>query len=294
MGSPEFAVPTLEALLACDVHEVVAVYTQPPREKKRGRQVLPTPVHILAEQHNIPVHCPLSLKEEAEQQTFAAYEVDVAVVVAYGLLLPTAILEGTTHGCINIHPSDLPRWRGAAPIARTILAGDTRTAMCIMQMDEGLDTGPVLDRTAYDIPAGTTTGQLHDAMARLGAERLLHVLHHYGEITPQPQHESGACYAKKIQKSEALLDFTQDAAIVLQQILGLSPYPGAYFLHNGERIKILDATMDISHHISPGTLHIEDKKLQIGCKNGSIFPTMVQKPGKKPQSVNAFLNGFRV
>jgi len=281
MGTPHFAVPALEALIA--QHQVVAVYSQPPRPAGRGMKETPSPVQLLAEKHNIPVHTPVSLKSAGEQEKFKALDADVAVVVAYGLLLPQAILNGTKHGCINIHPSALPRWRGAAPIQRTIMAGDSYTDICIMKMDAGLDTGPVMLRHVVMIPEGTTAGQLHDQIAQEAPKQLLQALAQLANgtasFTPQP--EEGVTYAHKITKEEARIDLSLPVKEVLQKILGLSPFPGAFFEHKGERIKIFHATLDRTN------------AFPIACADGVIYPTELQRAGGKRMGVDEFLAGFQ-
>jgi len=281
MGTPEFAVPALEALT--QHHDVVAVYSQPPRPAGRGLKETPSPVQLLAEKHNIPVFTPTSLKTPEAQEQFRAHGADVAVVVAYGLLLPQAILDGTKHGCINIHPSALPRWRGAAPIQRTIMAGDPFTDICIMKMDAGLDTGDVLMRHVRMIVPGTTAGELHDVLAKESAPLLLQTLGQIsnGTATPVKQSEDGVTYANKISKEEAQLDFSQPAEKVLQKILGLSPFPGAYFEHGGERIKIYHASLT------------EKNNFPLQCNPGVIYPTELQRPGKKRMKIDEFLVGYK-
>lgn len=281
MGTPDFAVPALEALIGA--HQVVAVYSQPPRPAGRGLKDTPSPVQLLAEKHRIPVHTPISLKSAEEQQKFRDLNADIAVVVAYGLLLPQAILSGTKHGCINIHPSALPRWRGAAPLQRTIMAGDSFTDICIMQMDAGLDTGDVLKRHAHVIAPGTTAGELHDMLARESAPVLLETLAEIANGTAKPvkQSDDGVTYASKISKEEAKLDFNAPAEQVLNKILGLSPFPGAYFEHGGERIKIYNASLT------------EKNAFPLQCNPGALYPTELQRPGKKRMKIDEFLVGYQ-
>jgi len=281
MGTPEFAVPSLEALIASG-HEILAVYSQPPRPAGRGLKDTPSPVHLLAEKHGIPVLTPTSLKSADAQMQFKNFNADIAVVVAYGLLLPQAILEGTRLGCVNIHPSALPRWRGAAPIQRTIMAGDSFTDICIMQMNAGLDTGDVLLRRVHMIAPGTTAGQLHDQLAQEAPALLLQALDQLANGTAKPvtQPADGVTYATKISKEEAQLDFSQPAEIILQKILGLSPFPGAYFDYHGERIKIYNASLT------------EENAMPLACNPGVIYPTELQRPGKKRMKTAEFLAGF--
>ena len=287
MGTPHFAVPTLQALID-SAHEVIAVYSQPPRPAGRGQKLTASPVHQLAEAHGITVHTPVSLKNPEAQQIFSAYQADAAIVAAYGLLLPQAILDAPKQGCINIHPSNLPRWRGAAPLQRTIMAGDTETAMCIMQMEAGLDTGPVLLRQPISIPPGTTTAMLHDQMSHLGATSLLKVLNELPALTAQFQSAEGVTYATKISKAEARIDWKQPAQHVQQLVLGLNPAPGAYFSHGGEHIKVLLGEA-VANQGSPGTLIAE---ATIACGEGALRLIEIQRPGKKPQPISEALRGW--
>lgn len=295
MGTPLFALPALEALIASG-HEVVAAYTQPPRPAGRGMKLTPSPIQQLAEKHGIPVHIPVSLKDEHEQAVFTAYHADVAVVAAYGLLLPPAILAGTRHGCINIHPSDLPRWRGAAPLHRTILAGDTVTACCIMQMDAGLDTGPVLARAAYPIPDGTTTGALHDTMAQMGARMVLDVLRELETSRAQatPQNDVGATYAAKLTKADQPINWNQPARDIRQQVLALCPVPGAVTALNGEWIKVSAVSIEPGDAAqAPGTLL--DDQLLVNAGDGQALRLLqLQRAGKPRQDAQPFLQGFAV
>ncbi|MDE3060719.1 MAG: methionyl-tRNA formyltransferase [Pseudomonadota bacterium] len=292
MGTPEFAVPTLKALHEAG-HSIAAVYTQPPRPAGRGQKESPSPVHEYALAHGLPVFTPASLKSPETQAEFAAHRADAAIVAAYGLLLPKPILEAYPLGCINVHPSLLPRWRGAAPIQRTVMAGDKETGIVIMQMDEGLDTGDMLLIERYAIPEGTTAGELHDTLAEKAGPLVLRTLQGLqdGSIVPLPQGESGVTYAKKISKQEAAIDWNQDAERIYHHILGLSPHPGAYFMFGGEHIKILKAGWHPRHHShAPGT--ILDDQLHITCKTGVLHPATLQRPGKKPLAVGEFLRGF--
>ncbi len=295
MGTPEFAVPTLAALIYSP-HEVCAVYTQPPRPAHRGKKETPSPIHKLANAHDLPVYTPESLKSPAIQKEFASHGADVAVVAAYGLLLPKPILTGCRFGCVNVHPSRLPRWRGAAPIQRTVMAGDRETSICIMQMDEGLDTGDVMLEVNYPVPEEMTSGELHDTLAKEAGPIVLEVLHQLenGTITHTPQSKDGVTYAKKITKEEAHIDWGLPAREVCNAIRGLSPYPGAYFEYKDERIKILQAELreHDKHHADPGTTL--DEALHIACGAGSISPALVQRPGKKPMSVEEMLRGHAV
>jgi methionyl-tRNA formyltransferase len=290
MGTPAFALPALKALLASE-HTVVAAYSQPPRPAGRGQKLTPSPVQQLAEKHGVPVYTPTSLKSAEAQQQFAALRADIAVVTAYGLLLPQAILDAPKHGCINIHPSDLPRWRGAAPIQRTIMAGDKTTACCIMQMDAGLDTGDVLLREAYSIPHGTTAGALHDVMASIGASQVIDVL---STMPPAiTQSDSGVTYAAKITKADQWIDWAQPATGIYQQILGLSPAPGTLCRYGDEVWKIFAAEVTAQPcDAAPGTLL--DNRLLVATGQGCLRITRLQRPNKAAMDAADFLRGSPV
>ena len=252
MGTPDFSVPALDALVQAG-HDVVAAYTQPPRPAGRGKKDRPSPVQRTAETLGVPVRHPASLREVDVQDAFASLDADIAVVVAYGLILPQPILDAPRNGCLNIHASLLPRWRGAAPIHRAILAGDAETGICIMQMEAGLDTGPVLFRTALPIEPRDTTGNLHDKLARLGAENLIQTLDTLSTLTPEPQAQTGITYAEKIDKSEARIVWDKPATTIDRQIRGLSPFPGAWTTLNGKRLKLL-GSRTVDHTGAPGTV----------------------------------------
>lgn len=292
MGTPAFAVPTLQALHKAG-HDIAAIYTQPPRPAHRGQKETPSSVHGYALEHGLTVYTPASLKTPQAQEEFAAHKADIAVVVAYGLLLPKPILEAYPLGCINVHPSLLPRWRGAAPIQRTVMAGDKTTAIVIMQMDEGLDTGDMLLVKHYDIAPGTDAGILHDKLSMEAGPLVLQTLEGLKNktITPVKQPEAGVEYAKKITKEECRIDWNKPAEMIYHQILGLSPAPGAYFSFNGENIKIYDTAWDNAPTGKiPGT--VIDKRFNIACNPGIIRPTLLQRPGKKRMTVDELLNGF--
>lgn len=288
MGTPAFALPSLKALHESG-HEIIAVYTQPPRPAGRGQKETPSPVHQYAAKHGLTVLTPVSLKDKETQKIFAAHKADAAVVVAYGLLLPKPILEAYPLGCINVHPSLLPRWRGAAPIQRTIMAGDKETAICIMQMDEGLDTGDILLSEKFPIAPGTTAGALHDILAEKAGPLILKTLAE--KPTPQKQSATGVEYAKKITKAECRLDWIRPAQELYQHILGLNPVPAAFFNYNGEAIKLFAAAVE-NPWAEPGTAI--DDKLLIACGNGSLRLKELQRPGKKRMSAEEFLRGFSI
>ncbi len=296
MGTPEFAVPALDALVAAG-HDVVAAYSQPPRPGgRRGRALVPSPVQARAEALGIPVFTPVSLKSGEEQAAFAALRADVAVVAAYGLILPRAVLDAPVHGCLNIHGSLLPRWRGAAPIQRAILAGDAETGVGIMQMEAGLDTGPV--RLEGRTPIGRkTTGELTAELAEMGARLIVTVLADLDGHPPVAQPEEGVTYAAKIAKEELRLDFAQDAAAVERQVRAFNP-PGAWFEVNGERVRVLAAAV-IEHSSRPTSSgqtegQVLDDQLTITCASGAIRPTSVQRAGRGVMNLDELLRGFPV
>ena len=289
MGSPDFAVPTLDALFDAG-HEVVAVYTQPPRPAGRGRGERPTPVQERAEELGIEVRCPKSLKGGAEQQAFAELEADVAVVAAYGLILPQPILDAPMFGCLNVHCSLLPRWRGAAPAQRAIMAGDECTGVTIMQMEAGLDTGPMLLKRAVEIE-DRNAAQLTEELAKLGAAMMIEVLADLPSFEPIPQPEDGVTYAAKISKAEARIDWSRPAADLVRHVQGLAPFPGAWFEAGGERIKLL-AAEPAGDHGKPG--EVLDDRMTIACGNGTLRPTLLQRAGKGVMSAEELLRGFAI
>ena len=288
MGSPDFAVPALDALFEAG-HEIAAVYAQPPRPAGRGKKDRLTAVHARAEALGLEVRTPKSLRDPEAQAAFAALNLDVAIVAAYGLILPKPILDAPKHGCLNIHPSALPRWRGAAPIQRAVMAGDTETQICIMQMEEGLDTGPVLMREDTTIEPHETAAALHDRLAADGARLLVQTLASLDTLAPIPQSEDGVTYAKKIDKAEARIDWTRPATDLRAHIHGLSPFPGAWFDANGERIKVLlSQTEDGSG--TPGQV-LDDTGL-IDTGDGAIRLLRLQRAGKPAMDASDFLRGF--
>ncbi len=289
MGTPEFAVPTLRALVAAG-HEVVAAYTQPPRPAGRGKQDRKSPVHVAAEGLGIAVRHPASLKGMDEQAEFAALDADIAVVAAYGLILPQAVLDAPRLGCLNVHASLLPRWRGAAPIQRAILAGDAQTGVCIMQMEAGLDTGPVLKRAAVAV-GGKPAGELIGELAGVGARLLAEVLADLPSHPPVAQPQEGVTYASKIDKAESRLDFSQPAEQVTRQVRAFAPSPGAWFELEGERYRILAAEVFEGEGVAGVTL---DDRLTIACGAGSIQPTLIQRAGRPAMETAAFLRGRAV
>ena len=287
MGTPEFSVPVLEAL-ARD-HEVVCVYSQPPRPAGRGKKDRPSPVQARAEALGLAVRHPVSVRTPEAQAEFAALGADVAVVVAYGLILPQAVLDAPRHGCLNIHASLLPRWRGAAPIHRAIMAGDAETGICIMQMEAGLDTGPVLLREGTAIGAEETTGALHDRLSGMGARLIGEALARLPDLVPEVQPE-GATYAAKIDKAEARVDWTQSAVQVDRLIRGLSPFPGAWCEVAGERVKLLASRLAEGAGAPGQVLH----GFTVACGHGAVEVTEAQREGKRPAPARDILNGLQL
>jgi methionyl-tRNA formyltransferase len=287
MGTPEFSVPVLQAL--AEVHEIVAVYCQPPRPAGRGKADRPSPVQARAEALGLRVRHPVSLKGAEAQAEFAALGADIAVVVAYGLILPQAVLDAPSLGCLNIHASLLPRWRGAAPIHRAIMAGDAETGICIMQMEAGLDTGPVLLREALAIGAEETTAELHDRLSTMGSRMIMQAL----AALPLPavaQSEQGVTYASKIDKSEARVDWSRPAVEVDRLIRGLSPFPGAWCEVAGERVKLLRSRLAAGQG-GPGQVL---QGFTVACGQGAVEITLAQREGKKPMAASEVLKGLRL
>lgn len=292
MGSPDFAVPVLAALIDAG-HTVACVYAQPPRPAGRGHKERLAPVHAFAAEHGLPVRTPVSLrKSESEQDAFMAFGADAAVTAAYGLILPKRVVEAPRLGCLNVHASLLPRWRGAAPIHRAILAGDSETGITIMRMDEGLDTGPVLLTGRVPITPETTTGTLHDALAALGARLAVEALAGLaeGRIQPVPQPAEGATYAAKLEREESRLDWRQPAVDLERRIRAFQPWPGAWFEACGIRVKVLSARVEAAAGQVPGT--VLDDRLTIACGQGALRLERVQREGKGPTDAAAFLRGF--
>ena len=294
-GTPDFAVPALEALIASE-HDVVAVYTQPDRPAGRGRKLQPSPVKQVALAADIPVEQPVNFREEESRQVLAEYNADVMVVAAYGLILPQVVLDTPKAGCLNIHGSLLPRWRGAAPIHRAIQTGDKETGVTIMQMAAGLDTGDMLLKTHYAIGPEDTGQTVHDALAADGAEALLTVLAQLqeGKLTPEVQDEALTCYASKLTKAEANIDWQQSATEIDRCIRAFNPWPVAYTQKNGQAMRLLMSSVVEGKSVTAeaGTVLSEDKEgIQIACGEGVISISRLQLPGKKAMSVSEFLNG---
>jgi len=292
MGTPDFAVPTLIELAAAG-HDIAAVYTRAAKPAGRGMGLQITPIEREARRLAIPVFTPRTLKNEPEQAQFRGHEADAAVVIAYGLILPKPILEAPRLGCFNVHASLLPRWRGAAPINRAVMAGDKQTGITIMQMDEGLDTGAMALAERTPIEADDTAGGLHDVLARVGAGLMTRALvaAERGSLQLTPQPEQGVTYAEKILKSETRIDWSRPAAAVHDHIRGLSPWPGAWFEHDGVRVKVLRSMM-AQGGSEPGT--VLDDRLTIACGDGTVRLILVQRAGKQPMSADEFLRGARM
>ncbi len=297
MGTPDFAVPCLSEIIGAD-HDVVAVYTQPPRPAGRGMEERRSPVHELAEAHGIPVFTPVSFRDEGSVAAFAEHDADVAVVVAYGLILPQVVLDFPRSGCLNLHASLLPRWRGAAPIQRAIMAGDSETGVAVMQMESGLDTGPVCLVERIPINPEMNAGELHDRLATVGASLMVRALSALSRdgLVATPQDDADVTYAAKISKEEARIDWSRSAAELHDHIRGLSPWPGAWFEVDGNRavrIKVLSAAPDMSPSgAQPGT--VLDDSLTIACGSGSLKLLKVQRQGKGVMDSAALLRGFPI
>lgn len=287
MGTPDFSVSVLDALIEAG-HDVAAVYCQPPRPAGRGKKDRPTPVHAQAEALGLDVRHPISLKTAEAQRDFADLNADVAVVVAYGLLLPQAVLDAPKLGCLNIHASLLPRWRGAAPIHRAIMAGDAETGICIMQMEAGLDTGPVLMRSTLAIKDEETTAELHDRLSENGAGLIVEALAALPELTPEVQLDDGVTYAHKIDKAEARVDWTRPATDVDRQIRGLSPFPGAWTEIEGQRVKLLASRLSDGRG-TPG--EVLNDALVVACGTGAVELLRLQRAGKGAQDKETFQRG---
>ncbi|MEH6544814.1 MAG: methionyl-tRNA formyltransferase [Sneathiella sp.] len=292
MGTPDFSSQVLTALIDAG-HDIVCVYSQPPRPAGRGKNLTASPVHRLAESRSIEVRTPTSLKSEEVQTAFADLNLDVAIVVAYGLILPTAILAAPRFGCLNLHASLLPRWRGAAPIQRAIMAGDSETGVAVMQMAEGLDTGDVLSESKVSISNQTTAGSLHEELAGAGATLMVETVSRLGDpiLVAAAQSNEGVTYAEKISKSEAAIDWSRSAEELCRHIHGLSPFPGAYCTHNGTRVKLLEVTV-VKGAGEPG--QVLDNDLTIACGKDALKLVLLQRAGKSPMPAKVFLNGHSI
>jgi len=293
MGAPEFALPSLAALLDAG-HEIAAVYSQPPRPAGRGQRERPTPVAAFAAERGLAVRTPTSLKTQEEQEAFGALALDAAVVVAYGLLLPPPILEAPRLGCLNVHPSLLPRWRGAAPIQRAILEGDAETGVSIMLMDQGLDSGPILARRAMPLEATATGASLHDRLAAEGAALLLEALADWSamRIVPRPQPAAGVTYARKLSRAESRLDWGQSSVRLERQVRAFFPWPGSWFERDGQRIRVLKAALDAGQGQAGTVLDRGAGRLVVACGEGALELLEVQREGKAAMAAADLLRGF--
>ena len=289
MGTPDFAVPTLRRLIA--EHEVVCVYTREPKPSGRGNHLNKTPIHILAEENGIEVRTPKTLRSAQEQEDFAALKADAAVVAAYGLLLPKPILEAYPLGCLNVHASLLPRWRGAAPIQRAIEAGDQKSGVTIMQIAEGLDTGDMLLKESVEITKSMNGGELHDILAQMGADILIKVLADIKSFAPQKQNDNEACYAKKLDKAETQIDFSRPVSELYNKIRAFSPFPAMYFEYGGERFKLLKVALS-DKNLPSGQIACDAQNLWLGCSDGSLQVLEIQRQGKRPMAISELLRGF--
>lgn len=293
-GTPDFAATALKALIAAG-HTIVGVYSQPDRPAGRGRKLQPSPVKQVALDHEIPVFQPETLKTAEAQKQLADLKPDVMIVAAYGLILPKSVLDIPTHGCLNIHASLLPRWRGAAPIQRAIAAGDAETGITIMQMDEGLDTGAMLLKSLTAIDTSDTGGSLHDRLAELGGKAIIKALEllKKGELTGEPQNDDLACYASKLSKTEGHIDWATDATAIERLVRAFNPWPGTYTDLGDQRIRIHEARALVTDSDAfPGTVvHRDRDGIDIACGNGTLRITRLQLPGSRAQSVNDLING---
>jgi len=294
MGTPHFAIPALEKLIDSD-HTIVGVFTKPAKPAGRGYKEILTPVHDVTIKHSLPVYTPSTFKDPNNVKQLRDLQPDVIVVTAYGLILRKEVLEIPKYGCINIHPSKLPRWRGAAPIQHTILSGDKETAVCIMQMDEGMDTGNILAQRDFEVPSKMTAKELHDLSANIGSEMLIETIEtlEKGSAKPQKQSLDGITYANKINRDSEVINWYKTSFEIFNQIRTFSPKPGAFFSHNGENIKIITAEHeDLDHSFCAG--EVVDDTLSIACAKGIIKPTLLQREGKKMIYTDAFLRGFPI
>lgn len=289
MGTPDFAVPVLQRLI--DEHEVICVYTRAPKEAGRGNKISKTPVHLLAESKGIEVRTPKTLRNEEEQKRFCALNADIAIVAAYGLILPKAVIEAFPRGCLNVHASLLPRWRGAAPIQRSIEAGDKESGVTIMQVVEALDAGAMYKKGVVPITSDTTGGILHDKLSAVGADLMSEVLQHLDEIKPLAQDESLVTYAAKLNKAESLLDFTKPAEMLERKIRAFNPFPAMFFEYNGERFKVLTAEV-VDMNGNAGQILDGEHNLIVACGAKALKITEIQRQGKKAMPIADLLRGF--
>ena len=289
MGTPDFSIPVLDKLTKS--HDVIAVYTRAPTESGRGKKVNKSPIHMFADSKGIEVRTPLSLRNIEEQEILKSYNADIAIVAAYGMLLPKEVLEMFPKGCINVHASLLPRWRGAAPIQRAIEYGDKKSGISIMKMAEALDAGDVYSMQEIEITPTMTGGQLHDRLSEIGASLLIKTLENLDSITPIKQDENLVTYAKKLDKKECLIDFNENTETILRKIRAFNPYPSMFFIYNNERFKIFEAEA-IDKRGESGTILKSDKELVIATMDGAISVTEIQRQGKQVMGIGSLLRGF--
>ncbi len=292
MGTSDFAVPTLEALHKSH-HEIIAVISRPPAEAGRGQKIMISPVQQYAEASGIKTLQPKSLRKEEAQIAIRSLGADIIVVAAYGNILPKEVLEICKYGCLNIHPSLLPRWRGAAPVERTILAGDKTTAVCIMQMDEGLDTGDILMQQNMTVADEETSGSLRKITAEIGAKLLLETLDKLTSLKPHKQKEEGVTYADKLEKGEGKINWHDSVEVIDRKIRAFTPWPGSFFEYKGEQIKIIEASC-IKKEVSEKSGTVIDDQMTIACNGGVVQPKILQRPGKRAMSLKELLNGFKI
>lgn len=294
MGTPSFALPSLEKLIVSKEHQVASVFTQKPKAKGRGLHETKSPVHQLALQHQIPVYTPSTLKSYEVIDLVNSIEADIIIVVAYGFIVPSAILQAKKYGCLNIHPSDLPKHRGAAPLQRTIINGDKTSAVCIMRMDAGLDTGDILVKQNFDVPLRVTLEELHNKCADMGAELLIKVLDEIDDLIPTPQTDQGVSYAHKLTKEEGKINWRDSAYQIDCKVRAMNPWPGVYFSYKGKIIKVLEADY-LSHFdgsFLPGT--VISNKLEIACGTGILIIKKLQQEGRKSLTTEEFLRGVDI
>ncbi len=289
MGTPDFAVPVLKKLI--EQHEVICVYTRAPKPSGRGAELKKTPVHLIAEKNGIEVRTPKTLKDENTQQEFCSLKADIAIVAAYGLILPKKVIEAFPFGCLNVHASVLPRWRGAAPIQRAIESGDSYSGVTIMQIVEDLDAGKMYQKQIVPITSETTGGSLHDTLSQVGADLMCDVLKNLLTIQPMPQDETLVTYASKLEKDEEKLDFSLEAEYLERKIRAFNPYPGTYFEYQGNRFKVLKAKVTLKEG-KPGEILSAQKSLIIACKKNALEIIEIQRQGKRVMSAAELLRGF--
>jgi methionyl-tRNA formyltransferase len=291
MGTPDFAVPSLQELIVSKNHNVVAVFTQRPKAKGRGMKLSSSPVHDLAASHNIQVYTPTTLRNEQAIELINSIEADIIVVVAYGFIIPKNILEAKKYGCLNVHPSKLPKYRGAAPLQRTIINGETETAVCIMQMDEGLDTGDIILQKDLKLDSRITLPELHDECAKIGGKLLVEVLDNITKLPRIKQSENGASYAHKLTKEEGKIDWNEDAFIIDCKIRGMNPWPGTYFEYEGKTIKVISAECTEKEHKSrPGT--VLSNNCEVACGKGTLLIELLKPEGKGQMPAADYLRGI--